>query len=136
MSRIPDSRKPMSGWLAISPLIVFLAVYLTSSIIAQDFYKVPVSSAFIIASIYAMVISRGKSLEERINTFSQGAANKNILMMIWIFIMAGAFAATARHIGAIDATVNLTLKLLPGNLIYAGLFIAACFISLSIGILT
>lgn len=133
MSRIPDSRKPMSGWLAISPLIVFLAVYLTSSIIAQDFYKVPVSSAFIIASIYAMVISRGKSLEERINTFSQGAANKNILMMIWIFIMAGAFAATARHIGAIDATVNLTLKLLPGNLIYAGLFIAACFISMSIG---
>ena len=125
--------KPMSGWLAISPLIVFLAVYLVSSIIAKDFYTVPVSSAFIIASIYAIIITRSKTLEERLTVFSHGAANANILLMIWIFILAGAFAATAKQIGAIDATVNLALKLLPGNLLYAGLFIAACFISMSIG---
>lgn len=125
--------KPMNGWLAISPLFVFLSVYLVSSIIARDFYAVPVSSAFIIASVYALIISRGRSLEERITIFSRGAGNKNILMMIWIFILAGAFAATAKQIGAIDATVNLALKLLPGNLLYAGLFIAACFISMSIG---
>lgn len=131
--KIKGGNRPVSGWLAISPLLVFLAVYVTSSIIAQDFYKIPVSSAFIIASIYAIIISRGKSLEERINIFSQGAANKNILLMVWIFILAGAFAATAKQIGAIDATVNLALQLLPGNLIYAGLFIAACFISMSIG---
>jgi Na+/H+ antiporter NhaC len=125
--------KPMSGWLAISPLIVFLAVYLVSSIIAKDFYTVPVSAAFIIASIYAIIITRGKTREERMTVFSHGAANANILMMIWIFILAGSFAATAKQIGAIDATVNLALKLLPGNLLYAGLFIAACFISMSIG---
>ncbi len=125
--------KQMNGWLAISPLVVFLAVYLVSSIIAQDFYAVPVSAAFIIASIYALIISRGRSLEERITVFSRGAGNTNILLMIWIFILAGAFAATAKQIGAIDATVNLALKLLPGNLLYAGLFIAACFISMSIG---
>lgn len=127
------SDKPMNGWLAISPLIVFLAVYLVSSIIAKDFYTVPVSSAFIIASIYAIIITRGKTLEERMTVFSHGAANANILLMIWIFILAGAFAATAKQIGAIDATVNLALKLLPGKLLYAGLFIAACFISMSIG---
>ena len=127
------SDKPMNGWLAISPLIVFLAVYLVSSIIAKDFYTVPVSSAFIVASIYAIVISRGKSLEERMTVFSRGAGNSNIMLMIWIFILAGAFAATAKQIGAIDATVNLALKLLPGKLLYAGLFIAACFISMSIG---
>ena len=128
-----SSDKPLNGWLAVSPLFVFLVVYLVSSIIASDFYSVPVSSAFLIASIYAVCISRGKSLEERITIFSRGAGNMNILLMIWIFILAGAFAATAKHIGAIDATVNLALKLLPGNLLYAGLFIAACFISMSIG---
>lgn len=125
--------KPINGWLAISPLIVFLAVYLVSSIIAKDFYTVPVSAAFLIASVYAVIISRSRSLEEKVTVFSRGAGNTNILLMIWIFILAGAFAATAKHIGAIDATVNLALKLLPGNLLYAGLFIAACFISMSIG---
>ena len=127
-----DSR-PMNGWFALSPLIVFLCVYLVSSIVAQDFYKIPISSAFLVASIYAMLITRNKSLEERIAAFSAGAGNSNVLLMIWIFVLAGAFAATAKDIGAIDATVNIALRILPGRLIYAGLFIAACFISMSIG---
>ena len=131
--RQKDETKPMNGWLALSPLIVFLCVYLVSSIIAQDFYKIPISAAFLIASIYAIFICRGKSLEQRIATFSEGSGNKNVLLMIWIFVLAGAFAATAKDIGAIDATVNLTMRILPGKLIYAGLFIAACFISMSIG---
>lgn len=121
------------GLLALSPLLVFLGIYLASSLIAHDFYKVPVSVAFLIASIYGLIISKGDSFEDRINIFSAGAANKTILLMIWIFIMAGAFAETAREIGAIDATVNLAIKLLPGKLIYAGLFVAACFISMAIG---
>lgn len=125
--------KPMSGLLALSPLFVFLCVYLVSSLIAHDFYKIPISSAFLIASIYAVAICRGKSLEQRIAVFSEGAGNKNVLLMIWIFVLAGAFAATAKEIGAIDATVNLALRILPGKLIYAGLFLASCFISLSIG---
>lgn len=131
MGKTPD--KHMNGWLALSPLIVFLCVYLVSSILAQDFYKIPISAAFIVASIYAMLICRGKSLEERINIFSEGAGNRNVLQMIWIFVLAGAFAATAKEIGAIDATVNLAMRILPGKLIYAGLFLASCFISMSIG---
>ena len=121
------------GLLALSPLVVFLCVYLFSSIIAQDFYKIPVSSAFLIASIYALIISKGKTLEERISIFSDGAGNRNVLLMIWIFVMAGAFASTAKQIGAIDATVNLAMKILPGKLLYTGLFLASCFISMSIG---
>ena len=128
-----ENDKPMGGLLALSPLIIFLAVYLLSSIIAQDFYKVPISSAFLIASIYAVIISRGRTLEQRIAVFSEGAGNKNVLLMIWIFVLAGAFAATAKEIGAIDATVNLALRILPGRLLYAGLFLASCFISMSIG---
>ena len=124
---------PMSGWLALSPLAVFLGLYLVSSIIADDFYRIPISAAFLIASVYGILICRGKSLEERISIFSEGAGNKNVLLMIWIFVLAGAFAATAKQIGAIDATVNLALRVLPGKLLYTGLFLASCFISMSIG---
>ncbi len=131
--RIPAGRK-MNGWLALSPLLVFLLVYLVSSIVARDFYKVPVAAAFIIASAYAMLITRSvDKTDSKISIFSEGAGNKNVLLMIWIFVLAGAFAATAKDIGAIDATVNATLRILPGKLIYAGLFLAACFISMAIG---
>lgn len=131
MDITPD--RHMKGLAALSPLLVFLCIYLVSSVIAQDFYRIPISAAFLIASVYAVAITRGKSLEERINTFSKGAGDKNVLLMIWIFVLAGAFAATAKEIGAIDATVNLALRILPGKMLYAGLFLAACFISMSIG---
>lgn len=124
---------PMSGWLALSPLFVFLGLYLVSSIIANDFYRIPISAAFLLASIYAVAICRGKTLEQRVAIFSDGAGNRNVLLMIWIFVLAGAFASTAKDIGAIDATVNLALRILPGKLLYAGLFIASCFISMAIG---
>lgn len=125
--------KPMSGWLALSPMLVFLVIYLISSIISKDFYKIPISAAFLTASIYGIMICRGRTLEQRIALFSDGAGNRNVLLMIWIFVLAGAFAKTAEDIGAIDATVNLAMRILPGKLIYAGLFIASCFISMSIG---
>ena len=127
------SDKSKNGLLALSPLLVFLCIYLISSIVAHDFYRIPISAAFLVASVYAVAICKGKTLEERISVFSDGAGNRNVLLMIWIFVLAGAFAATAKEIGAIDATVNLALRILPGNLLYAGLFLASCFISMSIG---
>ncbi len=122
----------MNGWLALSPLIVFILIYLISSIIAKDFYKVPIASAFVLASIYAIIITPG-SISERIGIFSKGAGDHNVLLMSWIFVMAGAFASVAKSIGTVEATVNLTLTLLPQKFLLAGLFIAACFISFSIG---
>ena len=121
------------GLKALSPLIIFLGLYLISCIIAQDFYAIPISAAFLVASVYAIAICKGSNLEEKISVFSKGAGDKNVLLMIWIFVLAGAFASTAKDIGAIDATVNLALRILPGKLLYAGLFLAACFISMSIG---
>ena len=129
-----SSSHKMNGWLALSPLFVFLVVYLAGSLVAHDFYKVPVAAAFIIASAYSLIITKGvKTTNEKISIFSEGAGNKNMLLMIWIFVLAGAFASTAKDIGAIDATVNATLHILPGKLIYAGLFLAACFVSMAIG---
>ena len=125
--------KHISGWWALSPLFVFLCLYLVTSIIVNDFYKVPITVAFLVSSCYAIAITRGLKLDQRVYQFSVGASNKNIMLMIWIFILAGAFAQSAKEMGAIDATVNLTLHILPDNLLLAVIFIASCFISLSIG---
>ena len=127
------TQKPKASFWALSPLFIFLGVYLITSIIVNDFYKVPITVAFVISSIAAISMTRHLSLNKRISHFSAGASNKNILLMIWIFILAGAFAQSAKAMGAIDATVNLTLYILPDNLLLAGIFIAACFISLSVG---
>lgn len=121
-----------SFW-ALSPLFIFLGVYLITSLLINDFYKIPITVAFLISSISAIAMTPHLKLNERITLFSTGAADRNILLMIWIFILSGAFAQSAKAMGAIDATVNLTLHVLPDNLLLPGIFLAACFISLAIG---
>lgn len=120
------------GLVAISPLAVFLLVYLVSSLVAGDFYKVPVSAAFLLAGVYGVAVARGP-LPERLAAFSRGAGHPNVLLMIWIFLLAGAFAQTARSIGAVDATVSLMLSAVPPRWLLAGLFVTACFISMAMG---
>lgn len=121
------------GIIALSPLLVFIVLYLVTSIIARDFYKVPITVAFMVASIYAVIMAGGIPLRKRIDIYSRGAGTGPMMLMIWIFILAGAFANSAKAMGSIDATVNLALTLLPANMLLAGLFLAACFISLSVG---
>ncbi len=121
------------GLIALSPLAVFTALYLVTSIIAGDFYKVPITVAFMVTCMYAIIITGGIPLKKRMDVFSRGAGSNQMMLMLWIFILAGAFANAAKEMGAIDATVNLTLTLLPEQMLLAGLFIASCFISLSVG---
>lgn len=128
-----NSRTHIRGLLALSPMGVFIALYLILSIVADDFYCVPITVAFLLSSIYSIAIIRHTPLTERVNIFSRGAASTDLLMMIWIFILAGAFAASAKAMGSIQATVDLSLTLLPSQLLLAGLFLASCFISLSVG---
>ena len=119
--------------LALSPMLVFMVVYLVGSILAGDFYKVPLTVAFLAASAYAVCITPKLKLKERVSLFSRGAGDENLMLMVWIFVLAGAFAKAAGAMGAIDATVDLTLRMLPDSMLLPGLFLAACFISLSIG---
>ena len=121
------------GIIALSPIIVFVLFYLVTSIIAGDFYKIPITVAFMVSSIYAIIIFRDRPLLQRINSYSRGAATEQMMLMIWIFVLAGAFAHSAKSMGSIDATVNLALSFLPPSMIFAGMFLSACFISLSIG---
>ena len=120
------------GLLALSPLLVFILLYLVTSIVSGDFYKVPITVAFMVASIFAIIMSGGFPLNKRIEIYSKGASTDNMMMMLWIFVLAGAFANAAKQMGSIDATVNMTLSVLPSNMLLAGLFLASCFISISI----
>ncbi len=119
--------------LALSPLIVFLAFYIILSLLADDFYAVPITVAFLVACTYSLLVMSGRNISQRFQILTDGAAKPDLMQMIWIFVLAGAFASTAKTIGAIDATVNLTLILLPPDFILCGLFLAACFISISVG---
>lgn len=123
----------MNKFLSVSPLLVFVVLYLVTSIVVGDFYKVPITVAFIASSMYAIALPSKVSLAERVKTFSAGAGESNIMLMIWIFTLAGSFAASAKSMGSIDATVDLALCILPNGMLMAGLFLAACFISISIG---
>ena len=127
-----NNQRKTSAFLALSPLLVFLFFYLVTSIVLKDFYKVPITVAFMVSSIYAVFTLRG-SINHRVKVFSTGAGDSNLMLMLWIFILAGAFASSAKSMGAVDATVNLTLRLLPSSFLLPGIFVAACFISLSIG---
>ena len=126
-------RSHVRGLYTLSPLFVFFLLYVLVSVAAGDFYKMPVTVAFLAASVWACCISRPKRLAGRLERFSLGAAHRNIMLMVWIFILAGAFAAAAKSIGAVEAMVNLTLAVLPPQMLPAGVFLAACLISLSIG---
>ena len=123
----------LRGIVTLSPIFVLLATYLIGALLAGDFYRVPISVAFIVSAIYGMILLKGHNLQERIGIFSRGAANPDIMYMIWIFCLAGIFASTAKAMGAVDTTVALTLQAIPSNFLPAGIFIAACFISMAIG---
>ena len=126
--------KNKGNGLALIPLGVFLLVYLGTSIVAKDFYAVSVIVPFLAAALTALIMNRKIKFDEKVEIFCKGAGNTNILLMIIIFILAGAFAQVAKDMGAVDSTVNLGLSLLPSSLLIPGIFVIGCFIALSIGV--
>ena len=125
--------KGTQGLISVSPMLVFLAVYTSSSIIAGDFYAASIIVSFLIACLYSIIIIKNKTIESRFAVLAKGAAKEDIMTMVFIFILAAAFASTAKQMGAIEATVNMTLSMMPIKMMLCGLFIASCFVSLSIG---
>ena len=99
--------------LALLPLGVFLVLFVGSGVITGDFYKMPALVAFLIASGVALLFNKNKSLESKMNVFCKGAGDANIILMIVIFLLAGAFSSVAKAMGGVDSTVNLSLSILP-----------------------
>lgn len=119
--------------LALLPLIIFVSLFLGAGIISGDFYAFPVLVSIIIASVVGLLMNRKETLTAKIERFAKGAGHPDIMIMVFIFLLAGAFSGVAEKMGAVDSTVNFALSVLPGNLIIVGLFIIAAFISLSMG---
>ncbi|MFA8300599.1 MAG: Na+/H+ antiporter NhaC family protein [Hyphomicrobiales bacterium] len=118
---------------ALLPLVVFIVIFLLSSTISGDFYKMPVVVAFLISTFVALAMNRKVKFSEKVENFSRGAGNPSIMMMCMIFVLAGAFAQICRDMGAIESTVNIGLKFMPESVLVAGMFIISCFISISVG---
>ncbi len=126
-------RPPRRGWLALLPLFLLVILMTIFGIVLNDFSSVPMTIIFLITSVAAMLTLRGYSVEERVHAFSRGAGSSELLLMVWIFILAGAFAASAKEMGAVTATVNLTMQFLPSQVLLASLFLASCVVSICIG---
>ena len=125
------------GLLALSPLFLLIVLIVAFTVYSVDSShqdtSLSLTVAFMISSIYAVAISGGMPVRKREDTYSKGAGANNRMLMLWIYVLAGSFAASAKAMGAVDATVNLALSILPASMILPGLFLAACFISVSIG---
>ena len=123
--------------LALSPLFLLIVLIVAFTVYSVDAShkdtNLSLTVAFMISSIYAIAISGGMPIKSRVDTYSKGAGANNLMLMLWIYVLAGSFAASAKAMGAVDATVNLALSILPASMILPGLFLAACFISVSIG---
>ncbi|WP_100330495.1 Na+/H+ antiporter NhaC family protein [Bacillus xiapuensis] len=124
--------KEANGW-ALFPLLIFLLLFIGSGVLTGDFYKMPIIVALIITAAITLAMNRKKPFMDKVDVFTKGAGHPNIMLMAFIFLLAGAFAYTAKGMGAVDSTVNMALSVLPQNLLMVGLFIIACFISLSMG---
>ena len=128
------TKEPKKGnALALLPIGIFLVLFLGTGIVTQDFYKMPVLVAFLIATAVALFLNPKESMQNKIEIFCKGAGESNIILMCMIFLLAGAFSNVAKSMGAVEATVQLSLSILPPQLLVAGLFIIACFISISMG---
>lgn len=125
------------GLLALSPLFLLIVLIVAFTVYSVDSShqdtSLSLTVAFMISSIYAVAISGGMPVRKRVDTYSKGAGANNLMLMLWIYVLAGSFAASSKAMGAVDATVNLALSILPASMILPGLFLAACFISVSIG---
>ncbi len=130
--RLKRPRK-RSGLLAISPVAVLILLFAAMGFAGSGFSSIPLLVVFSLTAVYALCTLRGEAVEKRLEVFSRGAGSPNLLLMVWIFMLAGAFAGAAKEMGAVEATVDLTLCLLPSTMVLAGAFIAACLVSLSVG---
>ncbi|MFC9541618.1 Na+/H+ antiporter NhaC family protein [Lysinibacillus sp. NPDC056959] len=124
--------KKENPW-ALIPFVVFLVLFIGSGVITGDFYAFPVIVAIAIAGAVALAMNRKESFSNKVDIFCKGAGNLNVMLMVVIFLLAGAFSEVAKGMGAVDSTVNFALSVIPQNLLVVGLFIIACFISLSMG---
>ncbi|OFJ73119.1 Na+/H+ antiporter NhaC family protein [Staphylococcus sp. HMSC056G08] len=128
-----SEQKQKGNAVALIPLILFVGLFLGVGIITGDFTKMPLNIAITIAVIVALIMNRKEKFTEKVEVFTKGAGHSNIILMVLIFVLAGAFSKVTEDMGGVKSTVNLGLSLIPGNLLIIGLFIICMFVSISMG---
>ena len=127
---------------ALLPVLLFLLLYLGNGIYFEyihpiegqmGFYIMSVVLAFSIALAVALMQNRSLSFDEKIHICAKGIGDDNITIMLFIFLMAGAFSGIAKEAGGADSTAGLLLSLIPGSFAIPGLFLIACLISMAMG---
>lgn len=118
---------------ALFPFVVFVLFYFGFSLSLKDFSKVPMVVAFLVASAVALMLNHKEKLSRKIELYTLGMGQRDIMMMCLIFILVGAFTETAKAIGAVDAAVLIAQSLIPSQFMLAGIFVVSSLISLSIG---
>jgi Na+/H+ antiporter NhaC len=118
---------------ALFPFVVFLVLFIGAGVVTGDFYKFPVIVAILIAASISLMMNRKESLTKKVEVFTKGAGNADVMLMVIIFLLAGAFSEVTKKMGAVESTVNLALSVIPQNLLIVGLFVIGCFISISMG---
>lgn len=128
-----SEQKQKGNAVALIPLILFVGLFLGVGIITGDFTKMPLNIAITIAVIVALIMNRKEKFTEKVEVFTKGAGHSNIILMVLIFVLAGAFSKVTEDMGGVKSTVNLGLSLIPGDLLIIGLFIICMFVSISMG---
>ena len=128
-----NNREAEGRALALLPIGVFLVIFLGAGILFNDFYAMPAIVAFLIALFVAFLQNRKVSFDEKVRIIASGLGEENIITMCLIFLCAGGFSGAVTAAGGVDSTVALGLSLIPAKFVIAGLFVIACFISVSMG---
>ncbi|EGQ1598172.1 Na+/H+ antiporter NhaC family protein [Staphylococcus pseudintermedius] len=121
-----------SPW-ALIPLVVFISIFLGAGIITKDFTFMPLNVAAIIGVVVALLMNRRETFMSKVEVFARQAGHANIVLMMFIFLLAGAFSKTTEAMGGVTSIVNLGLSFIPQNFLIVGLFIICMFISISMG---
>lgn len=125
--------------LALIPLLFFIVIYLGVGIVLHSkgvemaFYQFPSVVAMTIAVILAFLMYHKTGIDNNFKLFARGAGDENIMTMLMIFLLAGAFSSVAGAMGGVSSTANLGLAIIPPRFIVPGIFIIAAFLSTATG---
>ncbi len=128
----PEPWRQSSG-KALIPFVVFVIFYFGFALVTRDFYKVPMTVAFLVSSAAALCLNRKEKLSRKIELFAFGMGHRDIMIMCLVFVLAGAFTATAKAVGGVEAAVAVARAFIPSQFMLSGLFVVSCLISLAMG---
>lgn len=131
-----NEKDDYKSFMGLTPLILFVAMFLITGIVTNNFSSMPVLVGFMLVLAYSLSLNRKDkkiSLEEKVEIFARSGGESTIILMVTIFILAGAFYSVANAMGSVDATVNFGLSILPSKAILPGIFLISCIISFAMG---